>query len=135
MSEKNGVNRPPKVFSPRLHPPRTIITAAPKERLQKILDTVNSGCTKTIRDLACEFKMSTSHIQQIFKAQTGTCLGRTLTEERLRRAAALLLEGSLSVKEIAYTVGYQHPSSFIRAFKRFFGQAPSRYRQAMDEIA
>jgi two-component system, response regulator YesN len=58
-----------------------------------------------------------------------------LTEERLRKAAALLLEGNLSVKEIAYVVGYKHPSSFIRAFDRFFGQAPNRYRQTMNEIA
>jgi AraC-like DNA-binding protein len=134
MSEMNGVNRPPRVIFPRLDPSRDIITAAPKERLQKLLDTVNSGSSKTIRDLACEFNMSTSHIQHLFKAQTGSCLGRTLTGERLRKAATLLLEGNLSVKEIAYIVGYKHPSSFIRAFERSFGQAPSRYRQAMNEI-
>ena len=135
MSEMNGVTRPPREDPPRPDTSRFMITAAPKERLQKLLDTVNSGPPKTIRDLACEFNMSASHIQHLFKAQTGSCLGRTLTEERLRKAAALLLEGNQSVKEIAYIVGYKHPSSFIRAFDRFFGQAPSRYRQAMDEIA
>jgi AraC-like DNA-binding protein len=135
MSEMNGVNPPPREDSPRPDTSRFTFTADPKERLQKLLDTVNSGSAKTIRDLACEFRMSASHIQHLFKAETGSCLGRTLTEERLRKAAALLMEGKLSVKEIAYIVGYKHPSSFIRAFDRLFGQAPSRYRQAMNEIA
>jgi AraC-like DNA-binding protein len=33
------------------------------------------------------------------------------------------------VKEIAYTIGYEHASSFIRAFERRFAQAPLRYRK------
>jgi two-component system response regulator YesN len=90
---------------------------------------VKSGSLKTIRDLACEVNLSISHLQHLFKAQTGSCLGRSLTEERLHKAAALLLETNLSVKEISYVVGYKHPSSFIRAFERFFGQAPTYYRQ------
>lgn len=106
----------------------------PPSRVRKILATVKSGSPKTIRDLASEVNLSTSHLQHIFKAQTGSCLGRSLTEERLRRAAVLLLESNLSVKEIAYLVGYKHPSSFIRAFERLFGRAPSSYRQAMDGI-
>ena len=105
--------------------------AGPDERFQRILNTVRTGSLSTIRDLAREFKLSNSHLQHLFKAETGFCLGRSLTEEKLRRAAALLLRSDWSVKEIAYIVGYKHPSSFIRAFDRYFGQAPSCYRQKM----
>jgi len=134
MSEMNGFNHTPGVV-PRPHSRRVVITAAARGRLQKIVEAVKSGSLKTIRDVACELNLSTSHVQHLFKIQTGSCLGRSLTEERLRRAAALLVESDLSVKEIAYLVGYKHPSSFIRAFDRFFGQAPSCYRQALDSIA
>ena len=103
-----------------------------EERSQRILKTVKTGSLNTIRELASEFKLSASHLQHLFKAETGSCLGRSLTEERLRRAAALLLTSDGSVKEIAYTVGYKHPSSFIRAFTRYFGRAPSDYRQAAE---
>ena len=34
--------------------------------------------------------------------------------------------------EIAYTIGYAHASSFIRAFERRFAQAPARYRKQND---
>ena len=104
--------------------------AAPEERFQRILKIVRTGSLSTIRDLACEFKLSASHLQHLFKAETGLCLGRSLTEERLRRAAALLLRSEWSVKEIAYTVGYKHPSSFVRAFTRYFGRTPTDYRHA-----
>lgn len=103
----------------------------PQERAKKILDAVEGGSLCRIRDLAVQFSLSTSHLQRLFKAQTGSRLGRSLTEERLRRAALLLLESDMSVKEIAYMVGYKHSSSFIRAFTRYFKQAPSCYRQEM----
>jgi AraC-like DNA-binding protein len=35
----------------------------------------------------------------------------------------------MRIKEIAHTVGYEHTSSFIRAFERHFMQAPHLYRQ------
>jgi AraC-like DNA-binding protein len=38
----------------------------------------------------------------------------------------------MSVKEIAFAVGYEHTSSFIRAFERRFGIAPRTYRTQAD---
>jgi len=106
--------------------------AAPEERFQRILKRVRTGSLSTVRDLAYEFNLSASHLQHLFKAETGSCLGRSLTEERLRRAAALLLKSDGSVKEIAYSVGYKHPSSFVRAFTRYFGSTPTVYRRATE---
>ena len=103
----------------------------PRERSQRIVDTVKSGSHRSIRDLALQFKLSESHLQHIFRAHTGSSLGRSLTEERLRRAADLLQQSDLSIKEIAYISGYKHPSSFVRAFDRFFRRSPGSYRQEM----
>jgi AraC-like DNA-binding protein len=128
MSEMNGFNDPPRATL-RLESSRVPSNTDPGERFQNLLEAVKSGSPKKIRDLARDFNLSASHLQHLFKQQTGSCLGRSLTEEKLHRAAALLLESNLSVKEIAYIAGYKHPSSFIRAFDRVFGQAPSCYRQ------
>jgi transcriptional regulator GlxA family with amidase domain len=102
-----------------------------KARSQKIIETVKSGSHRSIRDVALRFNLSESHLQHLFRAHTGSSLGRSLTEERLRRAADLLKQSDLSIKEIAYLTGYKHPSSFIRAFDRFFQRSPSSYRQEM----
>lgn len=110
---------------------RLLTAAAQDARLRKILDIIESGSLCTIGDLALEFHLSASHLQHLFKAQTGARLGRRLVEQRLHRAALLLLQSNMSVKEVAYAVGYKHPPSFVRAFERFFEQAPGHYRQEM----
>jgi AraC-like DNA-binding protein len=50
----------------------------------------------------------------------------------VRREAAerLIADGSLSVSEVAYLLGFSEPSAFHRAFKRWVGVSPSDYRRA-----
>ncbi len=98
-------------------------------RVRKILETIESGKTIAIRDLALEFNLSPSYLQRLFKQETGVAMGEWLSEKKLQRAARLLENSYLSVKEIAHGVGYEHASSFIRAFERRFGQAPVCYRK------
>lgn len=102
---------------------------ATEGRVQKILEMGESGTTLSIRELALEFHLSPAYLQRLFKHQTGVSMGEWLIEQRLQRAAKLLESSYMSVKEIAYTIGYEHPSSFIRAFERRFAQAPQRYRK------
>ena len=119
-------------------PPAAVALSRPsaptvlEPRVQKILRMADCGTTFTIRDLALEFHLSPSYLQRLFKHQTGVCMGEWLNEQRLRRAAHLLENSYLSVKEIAHNVGYGHASSFIRAFERRFTQAPARYRKQGD---
>jgi AraC-like DNA-binding protein len=99
--------------------------------LQKILQRVESGAPCTMRGLAREFGLSPSRLQHLFKEQTGARLGQWLVELRLQRAAHLLAESNMSVKEVAWAVGYSHSSSFVRAFERVFRQAPGRFQRQM----
>ena len=98
-------------------------------RVQKIVELVSCGAAYTIRELARQFRLSPSYLQRLFKQETGVCLGEWLAEQRLQRAAHLLRHSYLSVKEITHTVGYQHVSSFTRAFERRFRHAPTCYRK------
>jgi AraC-like DNA-binding protein len=113
-------------------PARSLTRTMLEARVQKILRMVESDTTFTIRDLALEFRLSPSYLQRLFKHQTGVCMGEWLNEQRLQRAARLLADSYMSVKEIAHTIGYEHASSFIRAFERRFSQAPARYRKLSD---
>ena len=100
-----------------------------EEHLQKILQKVESGTPCATRDLAREFGLSPSRLQHLFKERTGARLGQWLAELRLQRAAHLLAESNMSVKEVASAVGYSHSSSFVRAFERVFHQAPGRFQR------
>jgi AraC-like DNA-binding protein len=106
--------------------------SVPEGRVRKILRMAETGATFTIRDLALEFHLSPSYLQRLFKHQTGVCMGEWLNEQRLQRAAHLLANSYMSVKEIAHCVGYEHASSFIRAFERRFTEPPARYRKHCD---
>ena len=98
-------------------------------RLRKLLHWMESNPRGNIRDWALAFNLSNSHLQRLFKRATGMGFKRALTEKRLLRAASLLSETNLSVKEVAHAVGYEHTSSFTRAFERHFEEGPRRYRR------
>lgn len=45
-------------------------------------------------------------------------------EQRLERAAGLLLESNMNIGQIAVLVGYTKPSNFSAAFKKKYGVMP-----------
>jgi AraC-like DNA-binding protein len=96
---------------------------------RRVLEMLESGVAYNISDLAARLHLSTSHLQRIFKRETGTRLGEWLIAQRLHEAAYLLANSYLSVKEIAGAAGYEHVSSFIRAFERRYVLTPTRYRE------
>ena len=98
-------------------------------RILVIVAMIESDCACTMADLARKLNLSESHLQHLFKQETGLGLGHVLTEKRLQTAAALLAQTSLRIKEIAAAVGYGHTSSFTRAFEQRFAQAPQAYRK------
>ena len=97
-------------------------------RLRKLVELIDSEPLGKIHDWAGALNLSESHLQRLFKQATGLALGHLLAEKRLQRAANLLTSTNLSIKEIACAVGYEHGSSFTRAFGKRFEQAPRYYR-------
>jgi AraC-like DNA-binding protein len=110
--------------------PSAVVPLLQLGRLRKIMQKIESDSFRTIQDLALECNLSQSHLQHLFKERTGLGLGHLLTEKRMQRASDLLSETDKSIKEIACLVGYEHTSSFTRAFERHFRQSPRSYRQA-----
>jgi AraC-like DNA-binding protein len=99
-------------------------------RIREIMSVIESQSPQTISALASEVKLSESRLQHLFKEETGVRLGRLLTEQRLEKAAELLVRTRLRIKEIAAVAGYEHASSFTRAFEQRFAQTPQVYRRS-----
>lgn len=96
---------------------------------RRALEFIQSGAAYKIRDLAAHFRLSASHLQRLFKRETGMGIGQWLIAQRLHRAAYLLANSYLSVKTIARSAGYEHVSSFIRAFERKYAVTPTHFRE------
>jgi AraC-like DNA-binding protein len=105
------------------------LSRVPEVRIRRILEMIESDSSCKISDLALELNLSESRLQHLFKQKTGVGLGHLLTEKRLQKAAVLLAHSNLRIKEIAAAVGYEHTSSFTRAFEQRFAQSPNVYRR------
>jgi AraC-like DNA-binding protein len=67
-------------------------------------------------------------VRHAFRATFGMSPRAMLQHLRMEHAKSLLLETSLSIKEIAARVGYLQQHDFNRMFNRYAGIAPSRWR-------
>jgi AraC-like DNA-binding protein len=109
--------------------PATLTRVVHERRLRKVLELIESQPARSVSQLALEVHLSPAHLQRLFKQETGANVGDVLVEHRLQSAALLLSSSYLTIKEIGRRVGYEHHSSFVRAFHRRFAQAPRDYRE------
>ena len=79
--------------------------------------------------LADAIRLSPSRLSHLFIRETGVSPVRYLRLLRMTRAARLLNESVLSVKEIMARVGCTDPSHFSRDFRRMHGVSPRAYRR------
>ena len=78
--------------------------------------------------LAKNVGMSTSSFHKYFRAITSSTPLQYQKNLRLLEAKRLLTEGSDSVTEVAYVVGYTSPNQFSREYTRKFGVSPREHR-------
>lgn len=74
----------------------------------------------------CDYlNVSQSTLYRVFVAQEGTSPLAWFHAARMEKARELLTERSLSVKEAAYTLGYEHANDLSRAYRKHFGRSPT----------
>ncbi|CAK0766905.1 HTH araC/xylS-type domain-containing protein [uncultured Gammaproteobacteria bacterium] len=82
-------------------------------------------------ELASRFGLSQHRLNEVFRELFDAPVLSCIAHWRLDLARDLLREGHMSVKEIAFHLGYAHVSSFSAAFTRQFGVAPASYRRSV----
>lgn len=68
-------------------------------------------------------------VRHRFKRAFGVSPRTLLNRMRMQLAQNLLLEGRMSIKEVAHAVGYWRQHEFARAFRRHTGQSPMEWRR------
>jgi len=82
----------------------------------------------TLEELADKLSLSPNYFGQLFKAEVGTTFHKYLNTLRLKFACSLLTSSSLSVKEIAFSSGYNSLEYFMYIFKKQLNMTPTQYR-------
>ena len=77
-----------------------------------------------VSELAEAVNMSRSNLLRKIKKGTELSASQFIREVRLKYAAELLQEGSYTVSEVSYKVGFGSPSYFIKCFRELYGYPP-----------
>jgi AraC-like DNA-binding protein len=83
-----------------------------------------------LNDAAAQAGVSPFHFLRSFASVLGVTPHQYLVRSRLRHAARLLTEDNKAVTDIAYDVGFNDLSNFVRSFHRAAGVSPLKFRQA-----
>ena len=86
--------------------------------------------TLTEEEAAASQNMSLRTFQRRIEAE-GTRFRTLLDQTRAELAESLLADRTVSLSEVSYCCGFSEQASFSRAFKRWTGQTPSAYREAL----
>ncbi|WP_141500270.1 response regulator [Paenibacillus luteus] len=83
----------------------------------------------TVEEIAKEVYLSPNYIRTIFKEKMGETILDYLTKVRINRAAELLKDKALKVREVAHSVGYENVSYFCSVFHKHRGSTPNEFRK------
>ncbi|WP_338788117.1 response regulator [Metabacillus sp. FJAT-53654] len=83
----------------------------------------------SLEDVAAYVDLTPTYFTKLFKEQTKLTFIDYVTAYRIEKAKELLLQTKLSLKEIAYEVGYKDPNYFSRVFKKWTNRTPKQYRK------
>ena len=83
----------------------------------------------TSAELAKELKMNNDYFSRQFKKSFKQSPREFIKQERIRRAASLLMESNLNISEISQFLGYQDIYQFSQQFKKIYGKSPNNFRK------
>lgn len=86
----------------------------------------------TVQFISDSLNISPSYLRSLLKVLTGQSTQQHIHEKLIEKAKEKLSTTSLSVSEIAYELGFEHPQSFSKLFKTKTNVSPLEFRQSFN---
>lgn len=99
-------------------------------RVKRLLLERPTECGYSLERTAALMSLSARTLRRHLAA-SNTSFRLVVLEVRMELARDYLLNTQLTAQEIAFQLAYSQPNNFYRAFKRYYGQPPERYRLAL----
>jgi AraC-like DNA-binding protein len=111
---------------------RSPVRALQKWRLKRVVEYIDADLSSKISllDLAAIAGLSRMHFACQFRAATGLRPHEFLLQRRICRSKEMMKGTSMTIAEIALTVGFLTQAHFTTVFKRFVGYTPRQWRTA-----
>jgi AraC family transcriptional activator of pobA len=108
------------------------------DRLEKLLtdyfdndDLIAKGLP-TVQYISETLNVSPSYLSGSLKLLTGQSTQHHIHDKLIEKAKEKLSTTHLSISEIAYTLGFEHPQSFSKLFKKKTDSSPLEFRQSFN---
>lgn len=101
------------------------------ELREKIVAYINENFMNqdlSLEKMATDFEISYYHLSRLFNEYMQMNFTTYLTGVRLEHSRDLLCTTALKVEEVAVQSGFLQSGSFVRAFKKYYGITPGKYR-------
>ena len=82
----------------------------------------------TVHFVAEQLHLSANYLSDMLRVQTGQTTQQHIQNRLIEKAKELLSTTEMSVSEIAYHLGFEHPQSFHRLFKNRTSVSPLEFR-------
>ena len=89
----------------------------------------NSNRTLPLSEIASQLKVSSDHLNRVFKQDTGMTLHKAIIIFRIEQACILLEHEEARINEIANQVGFKDYKYFYQVFKQIKHQSPKNYQK------
>jgi AraC family transcriptional activator of pobA len=86
----------------------------------------------TVNYLAGELNVSPRYLSDMLRSLTGQNAQQHIHSKLIAKAKEILSVSNLSVAEIAYQLGFEHPQSFNKLFKQKTNLSPLEFRQSFN---
>jgi AraC-like DNA-binding protein len=109
-----------------------------KRLLEKHYRELSSGKTDRVfrvQEYADAQSLHPNYLSNVIKAKTGKPIGTWITEKTIAEAKSLLQNSNISIKEIAYRLGFSESAHFSNYFKKHTGSTPVAFRDAHNSLA
>lgn len=100
------------------------------EKVRHLIEMRLSDTDFKVNDLELELGMSHMQLYRKLKALTDQSANEFIRTVRLKKSISLLKNTQLNINEVAYQVGFNSTSYFIKCFRKEFGLLPKSYSSA-----
>jgi len=107
-------------------------------RLEELLaayfdgDEITKNGLPSVTYLAEHLNVSPGYLSGLLKVLTGQNTQQHIHQKLIDKAKEKLSTTQLSVSEIAYQLGFEHPQSFSKLFKTKTNLSPLQFRQSFN---
>ncbi len=98
------------------------------DQILNYIDNHIADADLSLTEISRKYFMSVTYLCMYFKEKTGTTVKSYIIDQRMKKAADLLLYTDLKVTEVAYAVGFSDQSYFTKSFTKYYGVSPSHYK-------